>query len=1078
MEMVLGSANVSKPPAPVSIRELQAGALVSASLFTSEPPTVPANQRDELMEIVSAISELQPHASESTSEPQKFPGNQRDELRDVVLGSAAGRKLPAPVSRSELQAWAFRSTSEPQNVLGNQRDELMEVVMGSAAVRKPPAPISARESQACALRSTAFSVREPQDPVKQQEKAESPVKQQKKDGVRTKQQKEDLEKLERKKRRRMIRHMRKPGATPSFVALVTPNVTEEAPKRIRIDVDEYLGLKKKRKTSPSNEDSRSALMVTASAATPSDEGWFEGAVPLTLPHDTRYLSELQVLIRANLELFSATEADINVSKAGRRSPTVRGKVGVRCRHCAKARGDNASFIWPAGSMSYPFSIAGLYPVCSQKPQLHFQNCPYMPPRIKALMHGLMFDEDGNSRTRQPRNAAAMPDGGTSTISISAVTYYVVAAKMIGLVDVPGGLRFGRDLTLDPLPMESVQAQIGPSKRTGESWQAKPAPGPSHEPRIMADVESERVLAQAVAEKDDQQLLGRSGDKELATDFIFLCIKQLAVCNAVRLDFETPGKKSKSLKPGFAGFCCRHCCRFNPKDDMIRTIDYSSRWFPSAAENFLAAITATFYGHTQKCPLISSSVRHALSAYKRLHSKQIARSQKGAQKRLFQVLWHRLRAADLSPEELEEKLRKLPLVIQSAASISPMSPAVAVERVMKSPSKATPEPITSTLLVSSSEWDSGQRGPMPLCNDIETLRVLKEAEENQDTSINGNLLRPSDRHLISDYVFLMMKQVKAAGPNTADFSLARRISVLNATQVGLQCLHCAGGLSLPAAADNLASVVNGTLYTHVQKCSCAPNDIKHALAKLKEIHPAQRSSFRFGSQRHFYKMVIERLKNIPVEDTALSVQGTTRESTASTAYSVGQISTDTVLQESGFIQTGYGCYECQFCRMVPYALRAPDAVAVGRPTNEYVREHQKHCKGDSFDLRYAASVLKSAVAPHSSLNGEQIMHSSLFTAVISKAVGGNEELTRVFTGGIEQAMINGQDDADENAKASAQEWRGLWSKFPSSIDTDALLTAFKVFAETVPGLDDDLFKAVPFLRFFQIVSPTITAPSAM
>ncbi len=349
---------------------------------------------------------------------------------------------------------------------------------------------------------------------------------------------EKVSQEERKKRRRMMRQMLQPGG-PDPV--------------------------------PSSVSSNSSI-VQAVAALPSDEGWFEGVKPVALPGEETFLSELQVLIRSNLEYFSATDDDVSAPQPGRRTRTVRGKVGVRCIHCSRAIKANPALPWPSASVSYPLNILGIYPSCTQRPQLHFQKCPHMPQDIKAHLHRLMFDEEGNtrSRSRAPRNEG-----------MSTVMYYTISAKMIGLVDVTDGMRFGRDLTLEPLPMETVKAQIEdtqtPYKRGGGAIsQVKPAPVLSNEPRITADVESERELAKAVAEKDHDLLLAKSDDKKLVTDFIFLCIKQMAVCHAVPSDFATRGKKTKMMRVGFAGFCCRHCCHFKAEDNFVHIVEYS--WY--------------------------------------------------------------------------------------------------------------------------------------------------------------------------------------------------------------------------------------------------------------------------------------------------------------------------------------------------------------------------------------------------------------------------------------------------------------------------------------------------------------------
>jgi hypothetical protein len=893
------------------------------------------------------------------------------------------------------------------------------------------------------------------------------------------------EDIERRKRRRMIRRMRKPGATPSFVALVTPNLTEEdhAPKRIRIDVDEYLGLKKKKPAASSIVSQTSATL--ASAALPSDDGWFEGVVPLALPGEESFLPEMQVLIRSNLELFSATDADTNTSQAGRRTPTVRGKVGIRCIHCAEAIKENPSLPWPGASISYPVNIVGLYPVCSQKPQLHFHNCSNLPPSIKAHMHQLMFDEDGSPR----RQRKAVASDGDAAKSVSTIMYYTIAAKMIGLVDVPGGMRFGRDLALDPLPMETVRAQIEetqlPYKRTGGSAQGdRPDPVPSSEARITADDESERVLAQAVAEKDDEKLLARSDDKKLVTDFIFLCVKQMAICHAVQSDFSTRGKKTKMMRKGFAGFCCRHCSRFNADDDMVLNVDYSCRSFASAADNLVSAISNSFYVHIQKCPLTPSSVRHALAAYKKIHSKQMTRLQHGSQRRLFLMLWTRLRAADLSAEEMEEKLKHMPPQPERILS-SPFASYGAVGASAGGSSNASvPDDVTSVSATSyTGDPAVGQRVPMPVCSDEETRKVLEKAEENHDPSVNDNLMLPSDRHLISDFVFLMMRQLKAANPNLNDFSRGKRSTVLNTSQAGLQCIHCinkpqdhffsAVGRSFPSAPDNMASTLNSSLYNHSQKCPFTPEETKRALANLKKIHSTQCSSLRFGSQRRFFNTVFNRLRMVKLDQVDLPVVGENGETAQPPqSSSAADEANSDVLLECGFLETRDDCYECQLCRMVPYALRAQDSVAIGRPSLEYVRGHEKCCKKNSFDLGNAANALKTAVAKYPALSGEGVMHSPSFTKVVREAVAGNDDLTMVFTGGVAQAMMGDRKAADGDPQDGSNEWKGLWGEFPSRVDTGAVFTAFKEFAVTVPDLEPDLAKERRFLRFFQIISPAL------
>lgn len=899
----------------------------------------------------------------------------------------------------------------------------------------------------------------------------------------------DEEYERRRKRRRLMRRMLKPGAKPSFVALLEPRIEdaeEEEPKRFVIDVDEYLGLKKAKpepEAVPSSVASRNNKNNTAaSAILPSDEGWFEGCIPLSLPGEEQFLPELQTAIRRNLEIFSATEADANAPQPGRRTRIVRGKVGVRCVHCSKAIQANPSLPWPAGSVSYPLNILGLYPCCSQKPQLHFQNCPHMPEEAKVELHRLMYNEDGGPRARKRNTTSVNGDK-----PMSAALYYTIAAKMIGMVDVPDGMRFGRDLALEPLPLETVQAQIEEmqvpySRTTTTSSKVKPEPVLSTEPRIAADVESERVLAQAVAEKDHPLLLAKSDDKKMVTDHIFLCIKQMAICHATKADFATRGKKTRMMKLGFAGFCCRHCAHFNPKDGVVHYVDYSCRSFSSAADNLASAISNSFYLHVVKCPATPLAIRNALAAYKRIHTRQMGQLQHGSQRRMFQILWSRLRATDLSKEEVEEReknMAPLPEPIATPAAAAPR------EVVAESSSAVRPDEVSSTLVSSD-----GRRGSIPVCDDERTVAVLKKAEEDWDPTVNDNLILPADRNLVSDFVFLMMRQLKAAHPIDIDFSRGKRNTVNDPSQPGLKCIHCmnktqapffksAVGRSFPSAPDNMASTMNSSMFQHLQKCPFAPEDVKWALANLKKIHSTQCASLRFGSQRRFFNLVFERLREAPNDEQVVAADesATTTQAAAGASSPATAEADDLVLAQYGFVETANGCFECQSCRMVPLSLRARDSISIGRPAIGLIQGHVKVCKKVSFDLSGATEALKAVSDKHFALGGAAILSSPPFGDVIRAVLGGKHELAKAFTDGLMQTMMDDQDMNDEEQQ-QPNSLVGLWNEFPSSVDCGAVKTTFTEFAATVPDLNSDLSKEPGFLRFFRIISPSFVIPAAV
>ena len=439
--------------------------------------------------------------------------------------------------------------------------------------------------------------------------------------------------------------------------------SNRAPRRMIIDVDVELGLKPRTSVFAAKGSSRkhtteqvvskqkymadesvSSNNVSTNFLSPKEEGYYEGKMSIAMPEDKLYLSELQCWVRQNLEIFSATTQDIALSSygGGRRASVVLGKIGVRCVHCAAVAVQSLSagseskqrFVWPTAALSYPFNLNGLYTACTQKPHLHFNHCPYLPPEEKDRLKALT-QIAADRPTKRARNG------------VPGAMYYVVAAKRIGLLEVEDGMRFGRDLSLEPLPFETILVQVQDERKettatdTSNELTTEPvlsAPssqdGPDQTTRLHGDEASEQVLAEAVAEPDDgYKLLARSRDKSMVSDYIFLTIRQMAICNAVPIDFSTRGKKTKLMRVGFAGFCCRHC-------DSLRgpsITDYSCRSFCSAPDNLSSAISNSFATHLTKCTHVPNRIKKALIAYRRIHQRQMAQLPYGSQRRLFREL---------------------------------------------------------------------------------------------------------------------------------------------------------------------------------------------------------------------------------------------------------------------------------------------------------------------------------------------------------------------------------------------------------------------------------------------------------
>lgn len=894
----------------------------------------------------------------------------------------------------------------------------------------------------------------------------------------------DEEAEEKRRRRRRLKYLLDPSVTPSFIAIISPNYQDFLPKRIRVNINERLGLTfKKPRLTIQFPPKQTPVPSFPIAPLPQDEGYYEGCVPLGQPDDALYLNELHLLIRNQLELFSATEDDVNTTQAGRRTPTVRGKVGVRCTHCAKVtlKHPVVTRLWAPGSVSYPVNVEGLYSVCTQKIQLHFETCPTMPDEVKAQLYRLSYDASGNSIRRQNFNNA-----GHS--SMSAGTYYLISAKRIGLQNVTAGIRFGRDLTLQPLSVESVRADIETQSNAGKkvihAAQLRLALPDPITPRIAADKEFEGVLAAALAEEDCDNIIGRSDDSKLVTDFVFLCVRQMAYCHVVPADFGSRGKKTALMRLGFTGFSCRHCHEVNNPETSVMVVDYSCRSFTSAADNLSSAITNSFYLHLQKCYLVPIEIRKALAAYKRIHHRQISRLAHGSQRRLFHAIWDRLRARDISEEEMKDRLSNLPN--QAAPPSAQAKLEAATENSSSALKKDTPERVLSKEKIPDKVTSvhgnvGGHSICHPQCDDAETLALLKSAEEEEYFVGTDTLIIPGDRVLVSDYVFFMMRNMRIAIPNSSDYARGRRSTNLNPRLAGFCCKFCHGqdgsvsatGRTFPSAPDNMAASLNTSLYNHMLRCFYAPDNVKRAVTNLKRLHSQQCGNLKFGSQRKFFNLVFSRLLAVDVSHELIEEQVLVPVDTKVNTQSTMD---DAVLTQFGFVRISANCVECSRCRLLPLSLRAPNACSTDGLHSDALGYHREKCTGRSFYLGWVVDAMSRIMDECEALRYDALELDS-FKVILQELLGEPivvECFLSTFLELLRQTRGNPSDESDSGvADANVEQMR--FGVVKLDVDHEKVAALFQKWANEI-GVECPLQTNKSFFHFFQLLSPALSEAS--
>jgi hypothetical protein len=120
-------------------------------------------------------------------------------------------------------------------------------------------------------------------------------------------------------------------------------------------------------------------------------------IAIALSCDIDQLSEYQILLRQQLELFEAGTDDVESNTQGRKKQVVLDQVGLRCRHCAsyplRARG--------RGAVYYPAKLHGVYQAAQNMAGSHLcQSCLQIPPHIKQELQRLRERRDNASGGKQ------------------------------------------------------------------------------------------------------------------------------------------------------------------------------------------------------------------------------------------------------------------------------------------------------------------------------------------------------------------------------------------------------------------------------------------------------------------------------------------------------------------------------------------------------------------------------------------------------------------------------------------------------------------------------------------------------
>lgn len=562
------------------------------------------------------------------------------------------------------------------------------------------------------------------------------------------------------------------------------------------------------------------------------ERWYSGCVPLGLPEDKYWLSELQVYLRSNFaEAFGATEADIAAPMHGRNKPIALGQVGIRCLHCRDdppgERGQQAT--------SYPSLISGIYNSVQQMLRLHYDCCTSLPKEVKAKVEQLKVSSSARGGRKQ---------------------YWIDSAKRLGLVDTPHGIHFGRDPygPLPPLSGPSGTAEAAEKKKreaspsTTKSKTKAPKQDTVHEEEEVDDDEGTDTDTPAIIDDDpvEHYPLVEPEDMALISDYLYLTLEQMSPCNLMEADKVGC---YKGRRVGFRGLACKHCVGQAG----------CGRYFPASEASLSQTTTSqTIMNHVRNCRRCPIEIRENLELMKRARmgpdGKRAEKPKHGGRKVFFHRLWCRIQRVPLSDDESGKKKgsgtwsRKkrdaaAKKVVKRRRSVLPKAGDSDVEGEDEEDENDTDE---SSETETEEDDTAGEEDDMDISEKSPPRTKSKPRQKKAPDVIHEGCVRltkTDDPHWLSEMQCFVRSDLVEVYSHKKKDSLdgyaGRKEPEVG--QVGIRCVFCktlpraersSGSIYFPDTLAAIQTKVGDMIRLHFPSCPAMPDDVKPTFRSLR------------------------------------------------------------------------------------------------------------------------------------------------------------------------------------------------------------------------------------------------------
>lgn len=329
--------------------------------------------------------------------------------------------------------------------------------------------------------------------------------------------------------------------------------------------------------------------------------YYTGCIPIAVESaDSEWLSELNCFIRKNcIEAFSASPSDI--LKTSKRGRIVLNQVGIRCRFCANRPLSEKA----VAAVSYPTSLGGIYESVKRWQRVHLPACMDVTDEAQAKLDALQNDTSWVPTTRQ---------------------YWTDAARALGMVDTPEGIRFERE----PSPLAGWMPSTMPQQQ-----QEQQQVGLAADSNGSSSKNSTSPQEASTAIVKETQLSSGSGgyicfpeDQAMIPPYVYFLMRQVEPCYFTEADRFVARSKGPV---GFAGFQCRHC----------QGHAGLGKYFPHHSKALSTNSTSqNIHAHILKCRKTTAAIKEEL-VYLKNEKMKSPRLVPGWRKTFFERVWERL-----------------------------------------------------------------------------------------------------------------------------------------------------------------------------------------------------------------------------------------------------------------------------------------------------------------------------------------------------------------------------------------------------------------------------------------------------